>query len=254
MGRQIPGKTRTWVCPAQPGVHSGGREPRPQRGGQQRAWERWGGGRGPQSEGGKQGYSLRRWGWGRQSDGQEQPGGGGGLKRQRCQMKGGAARPRKGAGGRGRREMEAVTSDGAGEGGGSWPGGAGAQHGPARPAGPAPSDSAAATLRPTTRSVLPRGTGRINGVQDKEIQEIICLVVMSAMGRDQQAGRASSQNGPGWQAQPPTAPGPRGWDLGHLPEPGPGKVGSGEGMVRTCSGAGREESWVPPSRLRISAG
>lgn len=84
-------------------------------------------------------------------------------------------------GSRGKREEgdEAVARAGAGEGGGSWPGGAGAQPGPAWPAGPAPSDSAAATLGPTTRSGLPWGTGRINGVQDKEIQEIICLVVTS---------------------------------------------------------------------------
>ena len=50
------------------------------------------------------------------------------------------------------------------------------------------------------------------------------------------------------------SPWAHGWDLGHLPEPGPGKVGSGEGAVGTRSGAGREESWVPPSQLRISAG
>ena len=113
----------------------GSREPRPQRGGQQRAWERWGGGRGPWSEGGKQGESLRWWGWGRQSDGQEQPGGGRWTQETEMPDERRSSQTEKWS--RGKREEgdEAVTSDGAGEGGGSWPGGAGAQ--PAQPGQPA---------------------------------------------------------------------------------------------------------------------
>lgn len=75
-----------------------------------------------------------------------------------------------------------------------------------------------------------------------------CCHVLTAMGRGWRADGASSRRNPGRQARPqartycghlqPRLPPTQGWGLGHLPEPGPEKVGSDGGVVSICSVSG----------------
>lgn len=122
-GQQLPGKSATWACPAQPDVQGGGTEGRRPRSGGSRGPGR-GGDQGPElwsREGGRKG---RDGGEGAGREDQTQRGGGvasrregEGPRRRDTWMRGEAARPRQEGGRAGGRGREAGKSDGQGEGG-----------------------------------------------------------------------------------------------------------------------------------------